>query len=282
MKTISPAIACCTLGFACAMMDGVYLQSLGGALLCGAVLVTAAFATVLDRRADRESGTARLAAALSRALPYIMVATACTLLPFLFTGGSPLSGMHPALHAVLFLLLCALLCSMLYIQKEAWRQGADTIVLSKLPLACVVFAAATLAGWILGVRAYAFAQLDSVALHATTAAFVAALSVCALAMASRGAQDRRCERLEESARRSSEDAAAFETCRALAKQASLSRREEEVLALLAQGSDTKDIESALTVSRNTVKTHVRNVYAKLEVHSRDELMQLVADEQASS
>lgn len=51
----------------------------------------------------------------------------------------------------------------------------------------------------------------------------------------------------------------------------LSKREIEVLTLLAWGKSAKRIEEMLVLSPNTVKTHVRHIYAKLGIHSRAEL-----------
>jgi DNA-binding NarL/FixJ family response regulator len=50
----------------------------------------------------------------------------------------------------------------------------------------------------------------------------------------------------------------------------LTAREQEVLAKLAQGFLYKEIASAIGVSLETVRTHVRNIYSKLEVRSRTE------------
>jgi DNA-binding CsgD family transcriptional regulator len=48
----------------------------------------------------------------------------------------------------------------------------------------------------------------------------------------------------------------------------LSRREAEVLALLADGWTNREIASELFVSPHTVKKHVERIYGKLGVHSR--------------
>jgi DNA-binding NarL/FixJ family response regulator len=48
----------------------------------------------------------------------------------------------------------------------------------------------------------------------------------------------------------------------------LTKREREVLALLAQGSDNKAIAEALTMSPHTARTHIHNVLSKLGVHTR--------------
>ena len=50
----------------------------------------------------------------------------------------------------------------------------------------------------------------------------------------------------------------------------LSRRELEVLTLVAQGLNNRAIAEALFISENTVKNHVRNIHEKLQVHSRME------------
>lgn len=48
----------------------------------------------------------------------------------------------------------------------------------------------------------------------------------------------------------------------------LTRREREVLALLAEGADNDAIAQALVISPQTARTHIQNVLSKLGVHSR--------------
>ena len=50
----------------------------------------------------------------------------------------------------------------------------------------------------------------------------------------------------------------------------LSDREMEVLGLIVSGLSNKAIMEELFVSLNTVKTHIKNIYGKLDVHSRTE------------
>jgi len=49
---------------------------------------------------------------------------------------------------------------------------------------------------------------------------------------------------------------------------SLSEREKEILALLVDGLSKKQIAENIFLSHHTVDSHIRNIYAKLEVHSR--------------
>ena len=50
----------------------------------------------------------------------------------------------------------------------------------------------------------------------------------------------------------------------------LTRREQEVLCLLAHGLRNKEIASQLNIAERTVKSHVANIIAKLEVKCRTE------------
>ncbi|MBK7427351.1 MAG: response regulator transcription factor [Saprospiraceae bacterium] len=48
----------------------------------------------------------------------------------------------------------------------------------------------------------------------------------------------------------------------------LSEREKEILALIADGHSNQEISRALFISIPTVKTHISNLYQKLDVNSR--------------
>jgi DNA-binding NarL/FixJ family response regulator len=55
---------------------------------------------------------------------------------------------------------------------------------------------------------------------------------------------------------------------AVRRLARLTRRERQVLMLLAEGGDNDSIAQALVISPQTARTHIQNVLGKLEVHSR--------------
>ena len=63
----------------------------------------------------------------------------------------------------------------------------------------------------------------------------------------------------------------------IAQEYGLTRRESEVFALLARGRSVPYVRDALVISRETAATHAKHIYAKLGVHSRQELIDLVAD-----
>jgi LuxR family maltose regulon positive regulatory protein len=50
----------------------------------------------------------------------------------------------------------------------------------------------------------------------------------------------------------------------------LTGREMDVLKLLAQGCTDKNIAESLVIARETVHKHLKNIYGKLDVHSRTE------------
>ncbi len=64
-------------------------------------------------------------------------------------------------------------------------------------------------------------------------------------------------------------------CQDLAIEYGLTPREAEILALVALGRSAKYISEELTVSYNTTRTHVRHIYEKLNIHSKQELIDLV-------
>jgi LuxR family maltose regulon positive regulatory protein len=50
----------------------------------------------------------------------------------------------------------------------------------------------------------------------------------------------------------------------------LTEREIDILVLMAEGLTYNEIAERETVSLNTVRTHVKNIYAKLSVHKRSQ------------
>lgn len=64
-------------------------------------------------------------------------------------------------------------------------------------------------------------------------------------------------------------------CGELTAQFGLTTREFEIMQMLVRGYRKDEISEALFISPLTTKTHMRNVYGKLGVHTQDELIHLV-------
>lgn len=64
-------------------------------------------------------------------------------------------------------------------------------------------------------------------------------------------------------------------CTKVAGEFGLTSRETEILLLLARGRTAATIAETLVITPSTAKTHLRNIYAKLGVHTQQELIDLV-------
>lgn len=65
-----------------------------------------------------------------------------------------------------------------------------------------------------------------------------------------------------------------EACDLIARTAKLSKREAEILPLALRGRTAERIAGEFFISKNTVDTHLRRIYAKCGVHTRQELIDL--------
>lgn len=57
----------------------------------------------------------------------------------------------------------------------------------------------------------------------------------------------------------------------------LTQREVEILRLLARGRDTLAMADELTISANTIRTHIHNIFTKLGAHSKLEAVTMARD-----
>ncbi len=64
-------------------------------------------------------------------------------------------------------------------------------------------------------------------------------------------------------------------CALLQRHYRLSARETEVMELIARGNSVSKIAEDLIVSENTIRTHTKRIYAKLDIHKKQELLDLV-------
>ena len=83
--------------------------------------------------------------------------------------------------------------------------------------------------------------------------------------------DRLSFRPEETA----EEDAWRQACMQLAEKLGLTERETEVLVLYAKRLSANEISAAFCISKSTTRSHIHKIYQKFDVHSRDELCQIV-------
>ncbi len=72
---------------------------------------------------------------------------------------------------------------------------------------------------------------------------------------------------------STESPEIFAIPEALLRESGISPREYEVLQLMAAGLSNQEIAGRLFISLNTVKTHISNIYLKLDVKRRTQAIQ---------
>lgn len=86
---------------------------------------------------------------------------------------------------------------------------------------------------------------------------------------------------EQTARPSGSSTTASELAHTLGTRFGLTGREEEVLCLVLTGRTTTYISEALSISRNTVNTHIRHLYQKIGIHDRQELLDFAYAEEGA-
>jgi len=62
----------------------------------------------------------------------------------------------------------------------------------------------------------------------------------------------------------------------------LSERESTIVALIEQGMTNKEIQNELSISLSTVKTHINNIFKKMKVKSRADLLNIIKSEGSST
>lgn len=76
-----------------------------------------------------------------------------------------------------------------------------------------------------------------------------------------------------------EDTTLSRACQLIAQEFSLTKRELEIMQYLASGETRHTIAETLHIAPNTVKTHMHNIYYKLDVHSEQGLRKFITAQQ---
>ena len=82
----------------------------------------------------------------------------------------------------------------------------------------------------------------------------------------------------ESNTKSDQDRPWIAACLRVGTRVQLTEREQQVMEQISLGRSQKFIAKRMTISHNTVRTHTGNLYAKLDIHSREELIELIESE----
>lgn len=127
-------------------------------------------------------------------------------------------------------------------------------------------------------------QITVVAMMATLCLVVVAFMVLPEGVVSQLSQTMRTGRKEKEAEDSVADEPAAADpgagrlelhCACVAKDYGLTPRESEVIVLLAYGRTLSIIARDLQIAKGTARTHIENIYRKLDVHKQQELIDLV-------
>lgn len=162
-----------------------------------------------------------------------------------------------------------------------WCMLADTARDTKLPAALVfsiallVVNASRLAGTLV-----AFANAETLArgdIALTTVALVAVYLVAMISLFLLKEKKRPQQVQDAPISEEPLDVLALK-CTSLANRKRFTPREREIVLHLAQGRTVHAISEKLFVSENTVKSHIKSIYLKLDIHSRAELIEIITAE----
>lgn len=81
--------------------------------------------------------------------------------------------------------------------------------------------------------------------------------------------------LNESSIDSAKSTSNYEALSRIAGKRGLTARETEIVLLVSQGYSAKTIAEMLYLSPETIRTHIKRIYRKLEVHSKQDIIKLV-------
>ena len=238
--------------------DAALYSGIAGATVFGVVAAVACLRFMPER--VQQNGAFQIL------FPVLIIA----LLPMSFLQGAPATVCNMLVFACFAIFEIAGIYLMLFLSE---RHKA-----SRLQLACSLQAclfAGVLIGHLIGVVATSSGVMDYPMLSAAALALVVVLAIMVTlfgvgpvdrsgALAKRKDIEPNVEHGRWRAR-----------CEAVAREHGLSARETEVFMLLAKGRGIEHIQGKLCISGHTVKSHVYNIYRKMDINSREELLDAV-------
>ena len=154
----------------------------------------------------------------------------------------------------------------------ASAQGSRRRTLAAFTSLMVAFAAGCLVGRLC--MALCFALVEQFASNIMVLLSILAANAAMIILVRRGVTPIRSAELFEGEQATGDlDAARRAKVDRVAAACGLGEREKEVLTLLLEGCSASEVASAMVVANGTAKSHIRHIYKKLGVHSRDELFE---------
>ena len=263
-----PIVLLGTYTFANSFVRHFLVNDLKGAVLIGVMIAATATIVLLARRRERLS----LRTLYASSLPLIVAASLCVLiaLPGFGTLGGTLSN---AAYTLFSIYATILLCNV------AYRDGVGPLWL--FGFACASTSLGSFASSLLTSRVDFIAAEPTVL---TLAISVIMVFICLYVAFDSGKESAKAWGITregdkaDASTQTNEPEPIEECCARLARRFGLTRREEEVMALLARDVPYSQVETELSIANSTLKTHVRHIYAKLGVTDKRELVELVGSE----
>lgn len=200
------------------------------------------------------------------------------LFPFLVVSLVPMAFFTGLVYALCNLLLLAsyvfLVMVSLFFEVQAARDRSAS-PLYFVGMSQTALSVGVMAGFALGLLASAAGAIDYGVLSAVALGLVVLLAIfVTFAPVHDAVGEGRPER--ETAQGEHPEQGRWRTrCAAVAQEAGLSARETEVFYLLAKGRGIEHIQNKLCISSHTVKSHTYNIYRKMGINSREELLDAI-------
>lgn len=169
--------------------------------------------------------------------------------------------------------------SWVFFRIFSWTLWCSIALRSRVPAACV-FAAGQFALTACSTAAQfacdTFVPAESIPLPVMISAIIVlAVGTSAFVMSESDIR-RLFERRRSSKKKFDDGGESFAQCvKRASSEYGLSKREEEIAVLVMEDKNNAVIEKLLFITGSTLRTHLRNIYSKTSVHSRQELIELL-------
>ena len=156
-----------------------------------------------------------------------------------------------------------------------WPLLAECALASRSPMRTALWGAGGYVGVYLAVRAL-IAALRVATLVVALVIVACSLAIIAVAARTNGSQDTtNLAQAPETTEAPTEHDLRHAACQAIASQAALTEMEALALEFVSMGYTVARIAQERGVTENTVRTHTKGLYRKLDVHSKQEVIELV-------